>query len=112
MTNLIDLREYRRRHKNQRIRFNRMELRELLNVYSLRVARGEWKDYAIDQQGPVAVFSIFRHSFETPVFSVVKRATGKGAEYLVMSGRRILAKSRSLTEVLKTFEKPLKLVPH
>ena len=111
MTNLIDLREYRRRHKNHRIRFDRTELRALLNVYSPRVARGEWKDYAIDQHGPVAVFSIFRHSYETPVFSVAKRGTGKGVEYLVISGRRTLSKSRTLADALRIFDKPLHLVP-
>ena len=41
MSNLIDLSEYRRRNKKQRIRFDRTELRTLLNVYSLRVAQGE-----------------------------------------------------------------------
>ncbi len=112
MSNLIDLSEFRRRNKKQRIRFDRVELRTLLNVYSLRVARGEWKDYAVDQQGPVAVFSIFRHSYETPVFAVAKHGSGKGVEYLVLNGRRILKKSKSLTEALTIFDKPLHLVPH
>lgn len=111
MSNLIDLSEYRRRNKKQRIRFDRTELRTLLNVYSMRVAQGEWKDYAVDQHGPIAIFSIFRHSYETPVFSVAKRASGKGFEYLVLSGRRILAKSKTLADVLSIFDKPLHLVP-
>ncbi len=111
MSNLIDLSDYRRRNKKQRIRFDRTELRTLLNVYSMRVAQGEWKDYAVDQHGPVAIFSIFRHSYETPVFAVAKRTSGKGFEYLVLSGRRILAKSKSLTDVLSIFDKPLHLVP-
>ena len=42
--------------------FDRTELNQLLSLYSRRVASGEWRDYAIDQRGGSAVFSVFRHS--------------------------------------------------
>ncbi|MEM7563519.1 MAG: DUF2794 domain-containing protein, partial [Pseudomonadota bacterium] len=35
-----------------------------LQLYSTRVARGEWRDYAIDHSAGVAIFSIFRHANE------------------------------------------------
>lgn len=111
MTKLIDLSEVRRTAKRQRVNFTRAELRALLEVYSRRVVTGEWKDYAVDQHGPIAVFSVFRNSFETPVYAIVKRGGVKGCEYLVMSGRRIHARSRTLSESLKMFERPLYLVP-
>lgn len=106
MSSLIDLAEYRRRRKKHKVSFDRAELRALLQTYSERVATGEWRDYAVDQQGPVALFSMYRSSFETPAFSVAKRREGKAYEYLILSGRRVLAKSRSLPELLTHFSKP------
>lgn len=111
MTELIDFSDYRR-HKGgrQRTFFNRAEFRRLMDVYSRRVATGEWKDYAIDAYGPVAIFSIFRHSYETPAFAVAKRRNGKHDEFIVRSGQRTLKRSRSLADVLAIFDKPLRLI--
>ncbi|MDJ0684771.1 MAG: DUF2794 domain-containing protein [Alphaproteobacteria bacterium] len=111
MSNLIDLADVRRRRRKHKVVFDRVELRTLLQVYSKRVATGEWRDYAVDQHGPVAVFSMFRSSFETPVFAVAKRREAKGFEYLVLSGRRILSKSRSLSDALAFFDSPKRLRP-
>ena len=70
MTELIDFSEYRRRGGGkQRTYFDQGELRQLLAMYSVRVSTGEWRDYAIDFNGPLAVFSIFRHTHETPLFA-------------------------------------------
>ena len=107
MSNLINLVDYAKRNKRHKVTFERTELRTLLEVYSRRVATGEWRDYAVDQHGPVAMFSIFRHSYETPTFSIVKTRNGKGFDYAVMSSRRTLKKAGSLHEALKFFDKPL-----
>ena len=61
----------------RRVSFNRNELRELLNEYSRRVASGEWRDYAIDFKRDRAVFSVFRHTAEHPLYSIEK-LPGKG----------------------------------
>lgn len=110
MTNLIDLVDHRRRNKRQKVKFDRAEFRALMDMYSRRVASGEWKDYALDQHGPIAVFSIFRHSYEMPAFAVVKTRNGKNDEYMVMSSKRILKRAGSLADALQLFEKPLHLV--
>lgn len=110
MSNLIDLVDFRRKSKGRRVSFNRVELRSLLNVYSKRVMTGEWRDYAIDQQGAVAVFSVFRNSFDSPAFSIAKRNNGKTFEYVVFAGRRTLTRGRDLADVLKLFDKPLRLI--
>ncbi|MEX2643570.1 MAG: DUF2794 domain-containing protein [Acetobacterales bacterium] len=94
------------------VRFDRQELNQILNVYSTRVASGEWRDYAIDQGRGKAVFSIFRSSHEAPTFSILKLPAGsnrRGA-YLVMNGPRQLKWARSLTEALQVFERRLVLV--
>jgi hypothetical protein len=44
--------------------FTRAELNLLLSLYSRHVMSGEWRDYAIDRQDDMAVFSIFRRTFE------------------------------------------------
>ena len=49
--------------------FNRSELNLLLSLYSRRVMSGEWRDYAIDQRAGMAVFSVYRHSQDQPLFT-------------------------------------------
>ncbi len=111
MTELIDLSQHRRSAKGQkRVFFDKTEFRRLLDVYSRHVASGEWRDYAIDALGPMAIFSIFKSSYDKPVFAIAKRRNGKHNEFAVLSGPRTIKRSRSLNEALKVFDKPLKLV--
>lgn len=107
MTELISLAELGRQ---QGVTFfNRDEFRRLLNMYSMRVATGEWKDYAVDVRGQSASFSIFRHSYETPLFTITKKM-GRRTEFILTSGRQILKTARSLDEVLKAMDKPIRLL--
>ena len=110
MTEMLRLSDYRKKKQKKKIFFDRQELRELLDLYSRRVASGEWKDYAIDQYGPMAVFSIFRHSFDQPLFAVAKSAVGKGCNYVVYSGRQQLKSGRTMGEALAVLEKQIRLV--
>lgn len=111
MTELIDLSQHRRSGKGrQKVFFDKCEFRRLFDVYSRRVATGEWRDYAIDALGPMAVFSIFKNSFDRPVYAVAKRRNGKHDEFAVFSGPRTIKRSRSLSEALKVFDKPVRLV--
>lgn len=90
--------------------FTRQELNRLLSVYSRRVASGEWRDYAIDHRPGLAVFSVFRHTHERPLYAVAKRPLGKTVEYLVFSDRERLARATTLSEALAIFEKKLRVV--
>lgn len=92
--------------------FNRSELDKLLQLYSREVARGEWRDYAIDHGPGRAMFSVFRHTHETPLYAIVKYAASgqRPVEYVVLSGRERLAVGRSLDDVLAVFRKKLTLV--
>lgn len=115
MSELINFSDYRksaggRTGRRSRVTFNRDEFRKLLDFYSRRVMTGEWKDYAIDANGPVAVFSVFKSSLETPVYAIAKRRNGKNDEFIVRSGQRTLRRARNLDDVLSVFDKPLKLV--
>ena len=109
MSNPIRLADYRR--PKNRVYFDRQELRHLLDVYSRRVMSGEWKDYAIDYQNGSAVFSIFRHSFDSPLFAIAKHRDGKKAAYHVFSGPRKLKQSSTIEEALSIFDKELREIP-
>jgi hypothetical protein len=87
--------------------FSHGELSLILGVYSDRVKRGEWRDYAIDCLPDMAVFSVFRSSREQPVFSISKipsRSFLKPSQYVVHSGKKVLKESASLSEALSVFE--------
>jgi len=110
MADLVRLSDHRR-NKARHVTFDRQELRQLLDVYSRRVATGEWKDYAIDLRHGVAVFSIFRHTFDLPVFTVAKRGgNGRHCDYLLFSGREQIKNGQSIGEVLAIFNRPLRLI--
>jgi len=92
--------------------FTRYELNQLLSLYSRRVATSEWRDYAIDHRPGLAIFSVFRHSHERPLYSIAKLpASGaRSAEFQVLSGREKLARGNALGEVLTLFERKLRVV--
>jgi hypothetical protein len=92
--------------------FTRGELSEMLSVYSRRVISGEWRDYAIDHKDGLAMFSIFRHTLDRPLFAIVKapNRSDRRAEYILMHGPEPLARSTSLSEILTTLEGRPRLV--
>jgi len=53
-----------------RVTFNRLELNRILNLYGRMVASGEWRDYSIDFLRDRAVFSVFRHASEVPLYRI------------------------------------------
>ena len=90
------------------VTFDRSELNHILGVYGRMVAAGEWRDYALDFLEDVAVFSIFRHAAEMPLFRVEKRPRAKQGQYSVIAaGGMILKRGHELSQVLKIFDKKL-----
>lgn len=109
MTVLFQLAEARARRKV--VTFERRELRDLLNLYSRRVAAGEWRDYAIDFRPGMALFSIFRHSCEQPLFAIAKVAAPQRHErYQVFNGPRRLAQAETLADALQVFDRKPRLL--
>lgn len=109
MTNLYRLADQRARRRI--VSFDRGELRRLLGLYSVRVASGEWRDYAIDFRPGMAVFSIFRHTAEQPLFAIAKvPGNANAGGWLVYNGPRKLAQSDTLEDVLRVFDRKLKLL--
>src|ERR1700719_1354204 len=109
-TTLFRLAEYRQ--KPRTIYFDRCELNQLLALYSRHVIRGEWRDYAIDHRDGFALFSVFRHSHESPAFSVMKcaGAQNRHGDFLLYKGRQKLSAGKTLSEVLDIFRRKPSLV--
>jgi len=108
MTELIRLGD---RKRPRQVFFSRTELMQLLDLYSRQVAAGEWRDYAIDQKSGMAIFSVFRHSFDRPLFSIAKWGDAQRKEgFAVFAGPRRLKAGVNLRDVLKVLEGRPKLV--
>jgi len=109
MTTLVDLGSYRRARKQ--VSYLPEELRALMHLYSRRVMSGEWKDYAIDFRPGYASFTMFKHTFDAPLYSVIKlRKKSGGLEWLVFKGKERVRRAATLPDALVYFEKQLSVV--
>jgi hypothetical protein len=111
MSQLVLLNEYRR--SAGRVFFDRADLMRILSLYSHQVARGLWRDYAIDHRSNMAVFSIYRHSREQPLFAITKVLLrgDKHAKYVLASRQEgQLASSRHLSEIMEVLTRQLAVV--
>ena len=108
MTNLYRLADQKARRRI--VSFDRQELSRLLNLYSPRVASGEWRDYAIDFRPGMAIFSIFRHTAEQPLFAIAKVPGTAQGGYMVYNGPRKLAHGDNLEDVLSIFDRKLRVL--
>lgn len=100
-----------RRQGDDRVMFHRTELDQILRVYGMMVAGGEWRDYAIDGLKDRAEFAIFRNAAEVPIYRIVKTpadARKQGAWKVVAPGGAILKRGHDLGNVLKVFDNQLK----
>src|SRR3954471_19372404 len=97
-------------HQVPQVTFDRPELNRILAVYGRMVAAGEWRDYALDFLDEVAVFSVFRHTSEMPLFRIEKQPklrARQGQYSVVAAGGLILKRGHELAQVLKIFDKKL-----
>lgn len=109
---VLPLRDYRGGARHT-LYFTRAELNQLLGIYSRNVIRGIWRDYAIDHRDGQALFSVFRHTHESAIFTIVKSAGGSigEAHFTVLSGRQRVCVGSTLAEALDYFRSKLSLVP-
>ncbi len=109
MAKLIRLDQRRRRSY---VHFTRQELNLLLQLYSKRVANGEWRDYAIQHDAARARFMVFRNWLEGPAYSIVKLAPASDGNcvFLVATASGPIRRGRSLGEVLAHIQSRLTLV--
>ncbi|MVA57962.1 DUF2794 domain-containing protein [Agrobacterium vitis] len=110
---VVDLRDYKQNLDPLPVTFHRTELDAILWVYGRMVGEGDWRDYALDHLKDKAVFSVFKRSGEMPLYRIEKNpklAAKQGAFSVVNTHGMILKRGHDLRQVLKVFDKVLKLV--
>ena len=92
--------------------FSKIELTSILNLYSKQVSKGNWKDYALDSKVDNAIFSIYRHTQDKPMYQIIKNSI-KGFRnkptFYIKKGEEIISKSSKLSIILSHFEKKLSI---
>ncbi|MEY9167981.1 hypothetical protein ABIE78_006100 [Sinorhizobium fredii] len=110
---VVDFHEYKQAKNPPPVTFHRRELDLILRLYGRMVGEGEWRDYAIDHLKDRAVFSVFKRAGEVPLYRIEKnpKLAAKQGTYSVLNAQgTILKRGHELTQVLKVFNKVLKLV--
>ena len=110
---VVDLHEYRSAKDPLPVTFHRKELDLILRIYGRMVGDGDWRDYAIDHLKDKAVFSVFKRSGEMPLYRIEKDpklAAKQGAYSVINTHGMILKRGHDLQQVLKVFDKMLKLI--
>jgi hypothetical protein len=110
LAQLLLLSEYRR--DGRRVFFDREDLNHLLGVYSRQVARGIWRDYAIDHRSNMAIFSIFKRSQEQAIFTITKVLLrgDKEPNYVLLSRNRQIKSSRELKQICEVLQRQLTVI--
>tara|TARA_B100001248_G_C27241963_1_gene389768 strand:+ start:153 stop:557 length:405 start_codon:yes stop_codon:yes gene_type:complete len=92
--------------------FSKIELSLILNLYSKQVSKGNWRDYALDTQIDNAIFSVYKHTQDKPLYQIIKKSY-KGfrnkPNFYIKKNEYILSHSRELSRILLNFEKKLSI---
>jgi len=94
----------------ERVSFHRGELSLILGLYGRMVAAGLWRDYGISMLRDVAVFAVFRHTAEHPLYRIEKRPrlAGRQGQYAIVAmDGRVLRRGHDLAQVLRVLERKL-----
>ena len=105
--------EFRASAPANKVTFSRRELDRILSLYGRKVAAGEWRDYAIDFLKDRAVFSVFRHACEMPIYRIEKNprlAHRQGAYSVITATGLILRRGQELDRVLGALDRSVRLV--
>ncbi len=89
------------------VMFDRRELGTILSLYGRMVAQGEWRDYAIGMGREHAVFAVFRHTAEMPLYRIEKHPklrNKQGMYCVVASGGLIMKRGHDIAQVLRVLE--------
>ena len=92
--------------------FSKSELTSILSLYSKQVSKGFWKDYALDSQNETAIFSVFRHTHDKPIYQIIKKrfkGIRKKCEFCILKDAALISKSSDLYIILNKLEKKLSI---
>ena len=92
--------------------FSKREFTLILNLYSKQVSLGTWRDYAIDSKNDIAVFSIYRHTHDKPMYQFLK-TSNKGyrnnPDFFIKDSNKIIFKGKFIEQILSKFEKKINI---
>ena len=91
--------------KRKLIRFDKLEINKIMEIYSRKISSGEWKDYSICFRSNYALFCIHKSAFNEPTFEIMKNKN-KNPMFSLWSNSKLIKKSESLSKILIYFKKP------
>ena len=110
--NLSNTASFINKNNKNFIFFSKYELTSILNLYSKQVSKGFWKDYALDSKANTAIFSIYKHSHDKPMYQIIKKSL-KGfrnmPNFFITKDDEIINKSNEISTILLKFEKKLSI---
>ena len=110
--NLSNTASFINKNNKNFIFFSKYELTSILNLYSKQVSKGFWKDYALDSKANTAIFSIYKHSHDKPMYQIIKKSF-KGfrsmPDFFITKDSEIINKSTEISTILSKFEKKLSI---
>ena len=88
--------------RENKLFFEKKELKTILNLYAKMVSRGSWKDYGLHISSKRVSFSVFKNSAENAVYNICKnfKPSNKNLRYLITDNRNRIIKNSDNLEVL------------
>mgnify|MGYP001304650699 FL=1 len=92
------------------VSFDKKELEIILKIYGQMVSKGYWRDYSISSSFSKAIFSVFRHSSEKPLYMIIKapnQLKQYGQYSIVTTPGQIIHRGKNLQTILQILNKKL-----
>ena len=89
---------------DEKLFFEKNELKIILNLYAKMVSDGSWKDYGLSISSKQIGFSVFKNATENASYKICKnlKPNNRNLKYLITDFRgRILKNSSSLENLIK-----------
>ena len=90
--------------KENKLFFEKKELKNILDLYAKMVSKGSWKDYGLQISSKRVSFSVFKNAAENAVYNISKnfKPSNKNLKYLITdTNGKILKNSYDLRILLK-----------
>ena len=90
--------------KENKLFFEKKELKNILDLYAKMVSEGSWKDYGLSISSKQVSFSVFKNAAESALYKICKnfKPKNKNLKYLIIdTNGKILKNSTDLKNLLK-----------
>ena len=89
--------------KENKLFFEKKELKNILDLYAKMVSKGSWKDYGLNISNKQVSFSVFKNAAENAIYNICKnfKPNSKNLKYCITDSRgRILKNSHDLENLI------------